>query len=112
MNKTEELIQTINKFPDRKLIFLYPEEGSDHYYTLGYPSKIIVDEYWIDDDRVWLKNEDYDEYFDAFADNIFYELYPNERFANDEQSKVIDEKTKQEIENIEWKKAIVVYINH
>lgn len=112
MNKTNELIATLNKHPMHELIFLYPNEGSDHPYTMGHPSKIIVDEYWVDDERIWLRYEDEDEMFDHFGDNIFCDLYPNEPYANDEQIKVIDRKMKEFINSQNWKKCICVYIHY
>lgn len=112
MSKTKKLIEIINKYPDHELIFMYPDEGSDHSYTMGYPSRILVDEYWTDDDRVWLRYENEDELFDYYVDNIFGELYPNEKFANDEQEKVLNEKTMEFINNQNWRKCICVYIHY
>ena len=111
-DKTKELIELINKYPDHKLIFLYPNEGSDDFYTLGYRNKILVDEYWVTDERVWLRYEDEDEIFDHYADYIFDELYPEAPYANNEQEKVIKEKTKEFIDSQNWKKCICVYIHY
>ncbi|WP_405101741.1 hypothetical protein [Oceanobacillus sp. FSL H7-0719] len=112
MDKTKELIQTIEDNPDRELIFLYPNEGSDDYYTLGHPSRIVVDEYWIGGDRVWLKYDDEIEIFEHYADNFFDDLYPDVNYATDEQSKIIDEKTKEFLDRQNWKKCICVYIKY
>lgn len=112
MNKTQELITIINANPDRELIFMYPEEGSDHPYTMGHPRKMLVDEYWVDDDKVWLRYENEDEIFDHYADFVFDELFPNEKFTNVEQDKIVIEKTKELIESQEWKKCICVYIRY
>jgi len=112
MKKTQELIKILNENSDRELIFMYPDEGSDHSYTMGYPSQILIDEYWVDDERVWLKHDNEDEIFDHYADNFFDELYPKEKFANDEQEKVINEKTKEFIDSQDWKKCICVYIHY
>ena len=56
-NKTQELIETLKNNPDRELIFLYPEDGSDNYYTLGYSSKIVIDEYYVENDHQRGKQE-------------------------------------------------------
>ena len=111
-NKTQELIKIITEHSDRELIFMYPDEGSDHAYTMGYPVKILVDEYWVDDERVWLKYDNEDELFDCIADRIFDIEYPDIPYANDEQIKEIEALTQKEIDEIEWKKAIVVYIHY
>lgn len=114
MNKTEELIKTLKENLDRELIFLYPDEGTEYAYTLGYPSKILIDEYWVDDDigRVWLRHDNEEEMFDHYSDNIFDELYPNESYTDEKQEKVIDKKTKEFIDSLEWKKCICVYISY
>ena len=115
-NKTQELIEALKNNPDRELIFLYPDECSDHSYTLGYPSRILVDEYYIDGERVWLKHDNADEMFDHYADIIadiiFDELYPNEPYANDEQEEIINKKTEEFINGLDWKKCICVFIHY
>lgn len=109
LNKTQKLIELLNEFPDRELIFMYPDEGSDHHYTLGYPSKILIDDYVTIDERVWLRNEDEDELFDDIADNIADESC-NKFSRNEEQSVKINAQTKQKIRVLGWKKAIIAYI--
>lgn len=111
-DKTKELIKILEENPDRKLIFMYPDECSDHSYTLGYPTKIVVDEYWTDDERVWLREEDVDELYDDYSDKIFDDLYPNEKCASEEQEKVLEEKTNEFINSQDWKKCICVYISY
>lgn len=112
--KTQELIEILKKNPDRELIFLYPEDGSDNYYTLGYPSKIVIDEYYVDDDaeRVWLRENNAGEMFDHYADMIFDELYPNETSLNEEQEEIVNKKTEEFINGLNWKKCICVFIHY
>lgn len=110
MSMTKELIELLKEYPNHELIFMYPDEGSDHSYTIGKPSLILVDEYWIDDDRAWLRDRDEDAMFDHYADNIFDELFPTGHIANEELIKIIDEKTEEFIEKQNWKKCICVYI--
>lgn len=111
-NKTKELIETLKQYPDHELIFMYPDESSDHSYTLGHPSKILVDEYWTDDERVWLKHEDEDELFEDYADKIYDDLYPNEKSLTADQEKIVNDKTTEFIDSQNWKKCICVYISH
>lgn len=110
INKTQELIDILKSNPDRKLIFLYPDEGSDYPYTLGYPTKILIDEYTTIDERVWLRFENEDELFDEIADEVFEELYPDVQCADDKQAANIDAITKSRIDQLNWIEAIVVYI--
>ncbi|MCA1021544.1 hypothetical protein [Halobacillus litoralis] len=112
MDKTKQLAETVQNYPDHKLIFMYPEEGSDYPYTMGYPSKVIVDEYWVDDERCWLRKEDEYEMFDHYADNKFDELFPNVQMTNDEQDKILEKETNKFIEKQDWKKCICVYIHY
>ncbi|WP_226035711.1 hypothetical protein [Aquibacillus saliphilus] len=112
MSKTKELIEIINTYPEHKLIFMYPEEGSEHPYTMGYPTEIIVDEYWIDDERVWLKYDNEGEMSDHYGELIFDDLYPDVKIINDEQDKVVDKKTQEFIDSQDWQKCICVYIHY
>lgn len=110
--KTQELIEILKNNPDRELIFLYPDECSDYSYTLGYPVKVIIDEYFVDDERVWLKHYNADEMFDHYSYYFFNELYPNEPYANEEQEEIVNKKTEEFINVLNWKKCICVFINY
>ena len=111
MNKTKELIEAIGKYPERELIFMYPNEGSDHSYTMGYPTKIIVDEYAIDDERVWFRNEDEGEMNDYYGDNIADDLFKKFPLTED-QDKVVDGNLEVFIDDMDWKECIAVYIHY
>lgn len=108
-NKTQELIEILKANSERELIFLYPEEGSGHPYTLGHPSNILLDEYVILDDRVWLRFDDEDELIDHVSENIAESNF-KEFPLTEEQEEWVDRYAKAHIENLNWKKAIVVYI--
>ncbi|SFA55527.1 hypothetical protein SAMN05192569_10635 [Parageobacillus thermantarcticus] len=108
-SKTKELLQLLQDHPDRELIFMYPEEGSDHYYTLGQPKRIILDEYTIVDDTVWFRFDNQDELFDHIAEEIA-ERHFSEFPLSEEQNEWVNQQAKKRIEQLEWKKAIVVYI--
>jgi hypothetical protein len=110
MTKAQELTEIMKVHPDRELIFMYSDECSDHSYTLGYPSKILVDEYVTTDDRVWLRSEE-DELLEEIAENIA-DNFPSEDFPlSDKQEGEIDREAKEQIREMKWKKAIIVYIN-
>lgn len=111
MNKTQELIEKMKENPDRELIFMYPDEGSDYSYTLGYPSKVLVDEYVTIDERVWIKSDE--DLAEELAEKIEDELFSYKDFPlNEEQEAVIDKKLEERMKEIKWKKAIVVYIHY
>lgn len=110
-DKTQELINTLKENPDRELIFMYPDECSEHGYTMGYPSQILVDEYWIDDERAWLKYEDEDEIKERYGELIAVDMYTDFPLSDDEEN-IVDGKLDVFINNIEWKKCICVYIHY
>ncbi|MCK1999888.1 hypothetical protein MZM54_00640 [[Brevibacterium] frigoritolerans] len=110
MKKTKEIIELLKLNPDCELIFMYPEEGSDYAYTLGYPDKIMVDEYVTIDDRVWIKEHDIDGLRKKLGEEIFYSLYKDGTSLTEAQETEIEEKVEKEIAEMQWEKAIVVFI--
>lgn len=110
MNNTQKLNQFMQDNPDREVIFMYPEEGSDHYYTLGKPSKVELDEFVVTDEKVWFKSDEdslREDVADIVADDLFsYKDFP----LSEEQEKQVDIKADEIIGKMEWKEAIVVYI--
>lgn len=108
-SKTKELLQLLQDHPDRELIFMYPEECSDHYYTLGQPKRIILDEYTIVDDTVWSRFDNQDGLFDYIAEEIAGRHF-NEFPLSDEQNEWVNQQARKRINQFEWKKAIVVFI--
>lgn len=109
LNKTSELIEKLKEHPDRELVFMYPDECSDHYYTLGSISKIMIDEYVTIDERVWFKNENWDELYDDIADRIADDLYTQFPLSEEQEAEV-NALAKKEIEQLNWTKAIIVFI--
>ena len=110
MNKSKELKEIIQSNPERELIFMYPDETSDYSYTLGKPSKIIVDEYTSTDERVWIRYQDEDEMFHHFAENIADDFYMEGFPLSEEKVVEIENKAQEQISKIDWKRAIIVYI--
>jgi hypothetical protein len=108
-SKTKELLQLLQDHPDRELIFMYPGECSDSYYTLGCPKRIILDQYVVIDERVWLRFEDQDELFKHVAEEIAGRHF-SEFPLSDEQNEWVNQQAKKRIDQFEWKKAIVVFI--
>jgi hypothetical protein len=108
-NKTKELLQLLQDHPDREIIFMYPEEGSDHYYTLGCPSRIILDQYTTIGDRVWFRLDNENELFDHIAEEIADSHFSEFPLSN-EQNEWVNQQTRKRIEQLAWKKAIVVFI--
>lgn len=111
-DKTKELIEIIDKHPDHELIFMYPEDNSGWRYTLGHPTRIVVDEYWDDpkNERVWLREDDKIELFEDYVDRFYDSLFVNEEELSHEQDIYLEHYTNNYIKERPWKKCICVYI--
>lgn len=89
MSKRTMLINALANHPDHELIFMYSEDTSDHSYTLGEATSVRVDEYTSFNERVYFMNDDYEEL--------------KEEMEETENTNLLAE--------LEWKKAIIVYVN-
>jgi hypothetical protein len=111
MNRTEELKEALLYHPDHELIFMYPEESSDHPYTLGTPVGVKIDKYWTDDDKVWLYKKDFDDMMDHYTDVFSDKYYASNRMTlTDEQYERLEEEAEDFVENQSWRKCICVII--
>jgi hypothetical protein len=107
--KTKELRRIMMECPDRELIFMYPDEGSDWGYTMGEISRIFIDEYTVYDDRVCIRADD-DYLEETFYEQIAEDLFPwGHKMTEIDEAKV-EWLLKERMEEIEWKKAIIVYL--
>jgi len=110
MDNTKKLTKLIVENPNVEVVFMYPEEHSDYYYTFGKMYKVEVDEYVIMDEKVWWKSDEtsiFEEMADAIADDFYsYTDFP----LSEEQEREVDKKAEEIISKMDWKKVIVVYI--
>ena len=72
-------------------------------YWCGSWGKAKLDEYWVSDERIYFKENDFEDLVQEFVDNN-YEDYTS--LTDEELEKVAKEK----VNNYEWKKAILIYI--
>lgn len=110
MYKTKELLEAIAQHPDHELIFMYPEDGGDYYYTLGHAGKIYVDEYVTFDERVWLRDNNVDELFEQIVEQMADDHYPTTIHLSDEEIEKLEQEAKDVISALEWTKCVCVYI--
>lgn len=112
MSKNQELLKVIEENPGSELVFMYPSEGSEYSYTMGKASKIIIDDYVIDDGdgRVWYRTQDEDELKEKLWNEIAG-MMGFEVKLTDDQEKIINEKVDEEVTKMNWKPAVVVYIS-
>ncbi|MGF7534974.1 hypothetical protein AAGG74_14995 [Bacillus mexicanus] len=113
MTKNQELLKVIEENPGRELVLMYPSEGSEYSYTMGKASKIIIDEYVIDDadGRVWYRTQDEDELKEKLWNEIAGMTLGFGVKLTDDQEKHINEKVDAEVAKMNWKPAVVVYIS-
>ena len=107
MTKTEEFLKLVKENPDLPIIpFVNSEVCADdsYAYWIGSFGRSEVDEYTLFNDRVIFKGDgDAEEILsDYYCDEPEYENVSDEEF-----SKAMEKK----VEELEWIKAIIVYIN-
>ena len=110
MDNTKKLTKLIVENPNVEVVFMYPEEHSDDYYTFGKMYKVELDEYVLMDEKVWWKSDEtslLEEMADAIANDFYsYPYFP----LSEEQEREVNKKAEEIISKTDWKKSIVVYI--
>ncbi|QST02461.1 hypothetical protein IMZ31_23720 (plasmid) [Pontibacillus sp. ALD_SL1] len=95
MNKREQLAKYLRDYPEHEIIMMYSNEASDHPYTIGDITKILVEQIYSDESgRVWLRNWDGEE------------LAENMRDESADEKEILNKMNK-----LPWKKAILVYVD-
>ena len=100
------LLKWINENPGIEIKRMVDSEviADDWFsYWCGSWGKAKLDEYWTSDERIYFKENDFEDLVQEFIDNN-YEDYSN--VSDDELEKIAEEK----VNSCGWKKAILVYI--
>lgn len=105
-NNVNELLKLIKENPELEIVPMVDSEigGDDYSYYMGEWGTAEIYEYHCSDERIYFKEHDFEELVENFIDNN-YEYYKN--LGDDELRDVAE----REVSNLEWIKAIVVYIN-
>lgn len=105
-NNVNELLKLIKENPELEIVPMVDSEigGDDYSYYMAGWGTAEIDEYHCSDERIYFKEQDFEELVDKFIDNN-YEEYND--LTDEELEKLAEEK----INNLEWVKAIVVHIN-
>lgn len=105
-NNINELVKLIKENPELEIVPMVDSEigGDDYSYYMGEWGIAEIDEYYCSDDRIYFKEEDFEDLVDEFIENN-YKKYND--LTDEEFEKLAEEK----INNLEWIKAIVVHIN-
>lgn len=104
-NNVNELLELIKENPELEIVPMVDSEvgGGDYSYYKGEWGSAEIDEYHCLDERIYFKKHDFEELVEDYIDNN-YEYYRN--LGDDELQEIAE----REASNLEWKKAIVVYI--
>ena len=108
---TADLGELLTRYPDREVIYMVDNDtyNEDYSHTLGYGGKIILDEYTTEDERIWLKSEEEDEFLEKIEEDI-WQLHYNEKELSDEEEVQLKAKAQASFDSYDWKKAIIIYI--
>jgi hypothetical protein len=102
----KSLLQLIQENPELEIIPMVDSDiiEDDYYsYWSGSWGKAKLDEYWTSDERIYFKENDFEDLVQEFIDNN-YEDYSN--ISDEELEKIAEEK----VNGYGWKKAILIYI--
>lgn len=111
--RIKHLLSLIKENPDLEIVPMVDNEvcGGDDYSTwCGSWGESRVDETYSSDERIYFRSIDDEDLVDQYADNIFDELFPNRMSLNDDESEIVNKKAIEIVNNLDWKKVIVVSI--
>ena len=104
----EHLLTLIKENPDIEIKPMVDAEivcSDDFAWWVGGWGSARVDEYWVSDERIYLKSEDFDTLVEDRADNLFAE--PEYATLSDDE---FQKKMEALVEGYDWEKAIFVMI--
>lgn len=101
-----QLLKLIKENPELEIVPMVDSEigGYDYSYYMGEWGTAEIDEYHCSDERIYFKEQDFEELVDEFIDN-------NHEEYNDLTDEELEKLAEEKINNLEWVKAIVVHIN-
>lgn len=102
------LLKLIQENPDLEIMPMVDSEiviNDDYCYWAGSWGEARVDEYWIDEERIYFRSVDEDSLIENEIDNIYG------TYDESTTDKELEEIAKRNIDNYNWKKVIVVKIN-
>lgn len=107
--RVEGLLQLIQENPDLPIVPMVDYEiiaSDDYTYWTGSWGKAAIDEVYIDSERIYFKSTDED----LLADQFYDEIWDNVDQYKDLSEHEIGVLAERRVEELNWKKAIVVYI--
>lgn len=112
-NNINELIKLTQQYPDLRIVPMVDSEvgGDDFSWYMGNWGKTDIEEVYHEDERIYFRSLDEDDLIERKMDIIFDEEHVTHQYLNDEELKVVADKATKQVEELEWEKVIVVYIN-
>lgn len=103
-SKIEVLLKLIKENPDLEILPMVDNEvgNSDYSFNLGSWGKASVEDYYIGEELIYFKSEE------RLEEDVYCRLENENPSWSDEY---LEEQLEKEMAEIEWQKAIVVYIN-
>lgn len=108
MAKHDELFKLIKENPDLEIVPMVCNEvcnSDDHRYWMGEWGKCSVDEYFVGDERVWVREDDCEDLVQQLIDEKFLSEWKGK--TEEEMEKLAGEI----IDGYSWVKCIVIYID-
>lgn len=101
------LLLLIKQNPDIEILPMVDSEivcDEGRMYWLGHWHKAMIDEYWVDDEKIHFKSWDFDSICDEINDSL------DESETQGLSYEEIDKLVEQKADALPWKRAIVVMI--
>ena len=105
--KVSTLLELIKQYPDYEIVPMVATEcvfDDSFGYWMGEWGSAKVTKYWCGDERLY-QYDDFEELVEEWIDNN-YEDYP------EMSEHELEEKAEEYVNSLDWKDAIVVYIEH
>jgi len=103
------LLTLIKENPDLEILPMVDTDcvaGDEFGYWMAQWGKASIDEYWVEDERVYFKEHDYEDLLDIILCNkLSYEEY---LVMSDKEGEIL---AKELVDKLDWKKAIIINID-
>lgn len=104
----KELMKLASENPDYKIIPMVDIDvcaSDDYNYWAGSFGKPRIDEYYVNDERIYFKRDDFEDLVQEYIDGLDEETLS--KFYDDAE---LEKHAEEHIENLGWEKVILVYI--
>lgn len=110
----EQFIDLVKQNPDLEVICMVDQEivpCDDYARYMADIGKSSVDEYYLKDERIYLKSDDLEEIEEDLENNIYHEFYDTKEPLIEEEEQELKYEVYKAMKKIPWKKAIILNID-